>query len=105
MAQQTDMERYEKFIQKKREEGENFTTRTRAFFKDMFLLRDRRENEGLELPPDVVAGRRWNDSLHKIEKDLEDIKKNTSDIHSSFDSFWSGIGQMFADRKAKKKTK
>jgi predicted RNA-binding protein len=78
MANQTDMERYEKFIQKKQAEGENFTTRTRAFFKDMFLLRERRENDGLTLPPGVEERRREIDSLRRIEMRLEQVDENTS---------------------------
>lgn len=74
------MEGIERYKQWLKREGDNFTTRTKAVMKDFFLIHDRRENAGIELPPDVVEGRRWNDSLHKIERSLERVEKNTEDV-------------------------
>jgi len=101
MSDITGPERYKNWL---KSEGENFTTRTRAFFKDLFYINDRRENDGIELPPDVVAGRRWNDSLHNIEQQLEVIESNTKETNTFFGALFSGLGQMVAERKAKKKT-
>ena len=98
-------ERYRKYLDKLKDQGENVTTRTKAFFKDLFYIHERRENAGIELPPEILEGRRANDMLHRIERHLINLEDRTEDIQSSVGSFWSGIGQMLADRKAKKKTK
>jgi hypothetical protein len=94
MTEQTGLERYRDWLKK---QDSTITTRTKAFFKDLFFIQDRRENEGLELPPDVIAGRRWNDSLHQIEKDISEIKADTKKSGSILRTWASMIRQGAKD--------
>ena len=77
MAEQRGLERYRDWLKK---QDKDVSTRTRAFFKDMFLVKDRRENAGIETPPDVVAFRALNDSLDKIDQKLTAVTENTADM-------------------------
>ena len=72
MAEPTGQERYQYWLMKAKERGEVFTTRTKAVMKDMFLV-NRRENDGLVLPPDIEERRKTQDSLHNIEAKLDKL--------------------------------
>lgn len=55
-----------------------YTTKTRAMFRDLLRIHDRIENQDADVPPEVDLLRDWNDSLHRIEKQLEQVHQNTS---------------------------
>ena len=72
-----------------------------VFWSKNFI--NRRDYHG-PLPPGVLEERRKVD-LYKMAEQMERIEKHTEEISGSFSSFWSGIGQMMAERKAKKEQK
>lgn len=84
-------ERYRKYIDKLRAAGENVTTRTKAFYKDLFFVRERRENGGIELPSDVLEGRRANDTLHRIEKHVQHIEEQVGRQKSRGRGLWNAL--------------
>jgi hypothetical protein len=44
-----------------------------------------------------------NTTKTKIFEEIQKIKKDTEDTKNSFTDFWSGIGQMWGERKNRKK--
>lgn len=44
-----------------------------------------------------------NTTKTKILAELQNIKQSTEDTRNSFTDFWSGIGQMWGERKNRKK--
>ena len=75
-------------------------------YRIVFWLKQLRERRKFDGPlPDGVEEERRKVDLYKMAEQMERIEKHTEEISGSFSSFWSGIGQMMAERKAKKEQK
>jgi hypothetical protein len=86
-----------------KDQGINTTYRKLFWSKMRKSMNDRREFDG-PLPDGVADGRRKVD-FYKMAEQIEKIDKTTEETNGSFGSFWSGIGQMMAERKARKEHK
>lgn len=96
-------ERFQAWLQAQKEKGITVTTGTYNFMKDWL---ERRVYAGT--PPDDVEERRrsqkeLHDSLSRLDAKIDNVVQNTEDVKNSFSDLWSGIGQMFASRKARRK--
>lgn len=69
--------------------GEKWTTGKHEFAESWWNIHERRENKDASIPPDVDERRKTNDSLHRIEEDLKQIKKDTKGIRGFFKKWLS----------------
>lgn len=96
-----DLAGYYKWVQRCKREfeelGEKFTTTKQRFADDWWHVHERTENRDVEPPPDIVERRQINDSLHKIDKKLDEIHKDTSRTGNIFKSFASAAKQFVKD--------